>query len=84
MHKMLGPEVRVTFAKAMATRAMVMVMVIFVVVGRPMVESMPWMSMSSRGIQLVSLKWINRDHLVIMSIGLLRLGKKAEFRNCSL
>ena len=40
--------------------------------------------MSSRGIQLVSLKQINQDPLVIMSIGLMRLSQKTEFRNCSL
>ena len=47
MHKMLGPEVRVVDTKAVAIRAVVMVIV--VVVGRPMVEPMPWMPMSSRG-----------------------------------
>ena len=82
MHKMPGPKVRVMVTKAMAIRAMVMVMVM--VMGRPVVEPMPWMPMSSRGIQLVSLKGINQDHLVIMSIGLMRLSQKTEFRNCSL
>ena len=80
MHKMLGPEVRVVVTKAMAIRAMVVVMVM--VMGRPMVEPMPWMPMSSRGIRLVSLKGINQDHLVIMSIGLTRLSQKTKFRNC--
>ena len=65
--------------KAVAIRAVVMVIV--VVVGRPMVEPMPWMPMSSRGMRVVSLKWINQDHLVIMSIGLTRLSQKTEFRN---
>ena len=54
--------------KAMVIRAMVLVMVM--VVGRPMVKPMPWMPMSRRGIQLVSLKGINQDHLVIISIAL--------------
>ena len=48
MHKMLGPKVRVMVTKAMAIRAMVMVMVM--VMGRPFVEPMPWMPMSSRGV----------------------------------
>ena len=48
MHKMLGPKVRVMVTKAMAIRAMVMVMVM--VMGRPLVEPMPWMPMSSRGV----------------------------------
>ena len=82
IHKIPGPKVRVMATKAMAIRAMVMVMV--VVMGRPMVEPMLWMPMSSRGIRLVSFKGINQDHLVIMSIGLIRLSQKTEFRNCSL
>ena len=53
MHIMLGPEVGVVATKAMAFSVMVIIMVM--VVGRPMVEPMPWMPMSSRGIQLVSL-----------------------------
>ena len=48
MHKMPGPEVRDMATKAMAIRAMVMVMVM--VMGRPLVEPMPWMPMSSRGV----------------------------------
>ena len=68
--------------KAMAIRAVVMVMV--VVMGRPIAEPMPWIPMRSRGIRLVSLKEINQHHLVIMSIGLIRLIQKTEFRNCSL
>ena len=48
MHKMLGPEVRVVVTKAVAIRAMVVVMVM--VVGRPVVKPMLWMPMSSRGI----------------------------------
>ena len=71
MHKTLGPEVRAMVIKAVVIRAVVVVMV--VVMGRPMVEPMPWMPMSSRGIQLVSLKWINQDHLFIVSIGMMRL-----------
>ena len=75
MHKMPGSKVRVVATKAVAIRAMVMVMVVVVVVGRPMVEPMLWMPMSGRGIRLVSLKGINQDHLVIMSIGLMRLSQ---------
>ena len=43
MHKMPGPEVRVMASKAIAIRAVVMVMV--VVVGRPVVKPMPWIPM---------------------------------------
>ena len=68
--------------KAVAIRAVVMALV--VVVGRLIVEPMPWMPMSSRSIRLVSLKGINQEHLVIISIGLMRLNQKTEFRNCSL
>ena len=82
MHKILGPKVRVMATKAMAIRAMVVVLVM--VIGRPVVKPMPWMLKSSRGIQLVSLKGINQNHLVIISIGLMRLRQKTEFRNCSL
>ena len=82
MHKMLGNEVRVVATKAVAIRSMVVFMVI--IMGRLMVEPMPWMPMSSRGIQLVSLKEINQDHLVIMPIGLTRLSQKTEFSNCSM
>ena len=82
MHKMPGPEVRVVVTKTMVIRAMVLLMVM--VVSRPVVEPMPWMPMSSRGIRLVSLKGINQDHLVIISIGLMRLIYKTEFRNCSM
>ena len=71
MPKMLGPKVRVMATKAVAIRAVVVVM--FVVVARPVVEPIPWIPMSSRGIRLVSLKRINQDHLVIMTIGLTRL-----------
>ena len=67
MHKMPGSEVRVMATKAVAIRAMVVVMV--VVVGRPMAEPISWMPMSSRDIQFVSLKGTNQDHLVIMSSG---------------
>ena len=82
MHKMLGPAVRAVVTKAVAIRAMVVVMVM--VMGRLIAEPMPWMPMSSRGIQHVSLKGINQDHLVIISFGLRRLNQKTEFRNCSL
>ena len=82
MHKMPGPEVRVMLTKAVAIRAMVVVMV--VVVGRPIVEPLPWMPINSRVMKLVSLKGINQDHLVIISIGLMRLSQKIEFKNCSL
>ena len=50
MHKILGPKVRVIVTKAVAIRAVIMDMVI--VMGRPVVEPMPWMPMSGRGIQL--------------------------------
>ena len=73
---MLGPKVRVMVTKAVAIRA--------VVVGRPMVESMPWMPMSSRVMRLVSPKGISQNYLVIIFIGLMRLSQKTEFRNCSL
>ena len=82
MHKMLGLVVRVMVTKAVAIKAVVMVTVI--VVGKPVVKPMPWMPMTSRGIRLISLKRIKQDHLVIMSIGLMRLSQKTEFRNCSL
>ena len=78
-HKMLGPKVRVGATKARAIRAVVMVMV--VVIGRSMVGPIPWIPMSSRGIQLISLKGINQSHLVIM---LTRLSQKTQFRNYSL
>ena len=76
MHKMPGREFRVMVTKYVAIRAMVVVMVM--VMGRPVVEPMPWMPTSSRGrgIRLVSLKGISQDHLVIMSIGLMRLSQK--------
>ena len=70
-HKMLGPTFRVVITKAVAIRAVVVVMVM--VVGRPMVKPMPWMPMSSGGFRLVSLKGINQNYLVIMSIGLMKL-----------
>ena len=74
-YRMPGHEVRVVATKAMAIRDMVIVMVM--VMGRPMVEPMPWIPMSSsRGIRLFSLKGINQDYLVIMSIGLMRLSQK--------
>ena len=63
----------------MATKAMVIrpvVVVIIMVISRPVVEPMPWMPMSSRGIQLISLKGINQDHLVIISIELMRHSQK--------
>ena len=83
MHKMLGPEVRFVVTKAVAIRAMVVVM--FMVVGRPVVEPMPWMPMNSRVIRDLSPSMgINQNHLVIMSIGLTRLSQKTEFRKCSL
>ena len=44
MLKMLRPKVRVIAIKAIAIRAVVMVM------GRPVVRPIPWMPMSSRGI----------------------------------
>ena len=57
MHRMPGPEVRVMVTKAMAIRAVVIVLVM--VMGRPMIEPMPWLPMSNMGICLVSLKGIN-------------------------
>ena len=47
-HKMPGLEVRVMATKAMAIRAVVIVLVM--VMGRPVVELIPWIPMSSRGI----------------------------------
>ena len=58
MPKMLGPEARVLVTKAMAIRAVVIVMVL--VIGNPVIGPMPWMPMSSKGIQLISLQGINR------------------------
>ena len=71
MYKMLGPKVRVVVTKVVAIRAVVLVMVM--VLGRPLVDPILWIPMSSRGIQLISLKKINQDYLVVMSIGLTRL-----------
>ena len=71
MYKMLGPKVRVVVTKVVAIRAVVLVMVM--VLGRPLVDPILWKPMSSRGIQLISLKKINQDYLVVMSIGLTRL-----------
>ena len=68
--------------KAVAIKAVVVVIV--VVIGWPMIRLMPWTPRSSRGIQCISLQGINQGHLVIISIGLTRLSKKTEFRNCSL
>ena len=82
MHKILGPEGRVGVTKAGTIRAMVMVMVL--VVGRPMAEPIAWMPMSSRGIWLILLKGIKQGHLVIMSIGLMRLSQKTKLKNYSL
>ena len=79
MHKTPGPKVRVVATNSMAIRAMVVVMII--VMGRPMVWHMPWMPMSSRGTRFISLKGINQGLLVIISIGLMRLGQKIELRN---
>ena len=79
---MSGPKLRVVVTKAVAIRAVVVILVM--VVGRLIVEPIPWMPMSNKGIQLFSLKGINQDYLVIMSIGLTRLSQKIEFRKCSL
>ena len=81
-HKMLWPKVRVMVTKTVAIRAMVMVLLVVVI--RPEVNRMPWMLMSSRVVRLVSLKGINQDHLVIMSIELMRLSQKTDFKSCSL
>ena len=48
MYKMPETKFRVMFTKAMAIRAVIVVMVM--VMGWPMVEPMPWIHMSSRGI----------------------------------
>ena len=48
MPKMLRPKVRAIATKAMAIRAMAMFMVM--VMGRPMVGSIPYIPMISRGI----------------------------------
>ena len=79
MHKMPGPKVRVVVTKAVAIIVMVMLMVMSV--GRPIIGPMPWMPMRSRGIAFISLKGINQGHLVIVSIGLIRLSR---VRSCSL
>ena len=82
MHKILGPKVKVIATKAVAIKAIIMVMVM--VVGRPVVGLMLWMPKSSKGTQLISLKGINQSHLVIMSIRLMRFIQKTVFRNCYL
>ena len=66
--KILGPEARVVATKALGIRAMVVIMTV--------VGPMPWMPMSSKGVQLISLKVINQSHLVLMSNELMRLSKK--------
>ena len=81
MHKMPGPKVRVVANKAVAIR--VLVVIIVMVMGRPVVRPTPWIPMSSRSIQIVSLKGINQSHLVILSNGLVRFSQKTEFGNCS-
>ena len=58
MPKMLGPKVRVIYAKTMVMRAMVVAMVR--VMGRTIVGPIPMMPMSSRGIQLISLRGIHQ------------------------
>ena len=82
MPKMLGLEARVLVTKAMAIRAVVMVMVL--VIGNPVIGPMPWMPMSSRGIQLISLQGIDQGLQVIMFIVLTRFSQKAGFLNYSL
>ena len=67
MPKIPWPEARVMATKAMAIRAMFIVMVM--IMGRPMVGPMLWLPMSSRGIQLILFKGINQSYLVIMSMG---------------
>ena len=71
MPKMPRLKVRVKATKSMAIEDIVMLMVI--VVSRPIVGTMIWMNINSRGIQLISLKGISQGHLVIMSIGLTML-----------
>ena len=46
--KMPGPKVRIVDTKAIDIKAVVVTMVM--VLGRPVVRSMPWIPMSSRGI----------------------------------
>ena len=58
MPKMLEPRIRVVAAKAVAIKAMVVA--IIGVIGRPLVDPMLWMPMSSRGIRLISLWGINQ------------------------
>ena len=57
MNKMPAPKGRIMATKAMDIRLVAIVMVI--VMGRPIVRPIPWMHMSSQGIQLISLKGIN-------------------------
>ena len=75
MPQILGPEVRVMVIKAMAIKGIVLAMVKAMVraMVRPMVGPIPWMPMNSRGIQCISFKGINYGHLIIISIGLMRL-----------
>ena len=47
MPKIPGPKVRVVATKVVAIKAIVMAM--FGVLGRPMVEPIPWMPISCRG-----------------------------------
>ena len=70
MPKMLGHKIRVMATKIMAIEAMVVAIV--QVLGRPVVRPMLWMPMSSRGIQLMSLRGINQGYLVTISIRLIR------------
>ena len=86
MHRMPVPKVRVIATKVVAIRSVVvaMVMVMVMVMGRPIVRPMLWMPTSSRSICLIYLKGINQNQLVIMSIVLIRLSQKTEFRSFSL
>ena len=66
----------------MAIKAMVLAMVD--VIGRPLVWPMLWMPMSSRGIQVISLKGINYGHMIIVCNRLTELSQETKFGNCSL
>ena len=76
MHKVLRPKVGVMATKAIVIKAMVMVM--FGVMGQPAVGPKLCMPISSRGIQCISLKGINQGHMVIISIGQMRLSQEVS------
>ena len=59
--------------KAMAIRAIIVAMIRLM--GRFVLGPMPWMPMSSRGIQLIPLRGANQVYLVIMSSGLTKFSQ---------